>query len=116
MRASRYFARSPHTVDLILRFLFIGSRLCSALLSALPSRRHPCASLVLHLHQVEQGTCTPKLSNMFGTQRKSPGHNRGNVKTYLLSLQRSPRIPLRLAQSNVHSVRPPDPVESRIIS
>src|ERR1700730_9901899 len=34
-----------------------------------PSRRRPCASLALHLHQVEQGICTPKLSNMFGTQQ-----------------------------------------------
>lgn len=31
------------------------------------------ASLALHLHQVEQGACTPKLSNMFGTQQKSRG-------------------------------------------
>jgi hypothetical protein len=32
-------------------------------------RRRPCASLALHLHQVEQGTFTPKLSNMFGTPK-----------------------------------------------
>jgi hypothetical protein len=30
-----------------------------------------CASLVLHLHQIGQGT-PPKLSNMFGTQHKGP--------------------------------------------
>ena len=40
--------RMPH-----IRFLFIGSRLCSTLLSDPASRRRPCASLTLHLHQVE---------------------------------------------------------------
>src|SRR5881392_315493 len=38
-----------------IRFLFIGSRLCSALLSGPASRRvlfHPCASLSLHVHHV----------------------------------------------------------------
>ena len=35
-----------------IRFLFIGSRVCSALPSDPASRRCPCASLVLHLHQV----------------------------------------------------------------
>jgi hypothetical protein len=29
-----------------------------------------CASLAFHLHQVGQGTCTPKLLKMFGTQWK----------------------------------------------
>ena len=52
-----------------IRFLFVGSRLCSTLPSDPASRRRPCASLVLHLHQVGQGTFTPKLSNMLGTQR-----------------------------------------------
>jgi hypothetical protein len=40
--------RMPH-----IRFLFIGSRLCSAFPSDPASRRRPCASLTLHLHQVE---------------------------------------------------------------
>jgi hypothetical protein len=44
----------------------------STLLSDPALRRRPCASLALHLHQVEQGTFTPKLSNMFGTHGK--GH------------------------------------------
>ena len=38
-----------------IQFLYIGSRLCSALLSGPASRRvlfHPCASLTLHLHLV----------------------------------------------------------------
>jgi hypothetical protein len=51
-----------------IRFLFVRSRFCSTLLSDPASRRRPCASLALHLHQVVQGTCTPQLSNMLGTQ------------------------------------------------
>ena len=51
-----------------IRFLFVGSRLCSTLPSDHASRRRPCASLALHLHQVVQGTFTPKLSNMLGTR------------------------------------------------
>jgi len=34
-----------------IQFLFIGSRVCSVLLSDLASRLSPCASLTLHLHQ-----------------------------------------------------------------
>src|ERR1035438_8179736 len=56
-----------------IRFLYIGSYVCSALLSDAPSRLRPCVSLSLHLHQVVKGTCTPELSNMLGTQRKTPG-------------------------------------------
>ncbi len=51
-----------------IRFLFVGSRLCSTLPSDSPSRFCPCALLVLHLHQVAQGTLTPKLSDMSDTQ------------------------------------------------
>ena len=53
----------------LIRFLYIGSCVCSALLSDLASRRRPCASLLLHLHQVVEGTCTPELSNMLGTRQ-----------------------------------------------
>jgi hypothetical protein len=35
-----------------IRFLSIGARLCSTLPSDPASRRRPCASLILHLHQV----------------------------------------------------------------
>ncbi len=35
-----------------IRFLSIGTRLCSTLPSDPASRRRPCASLILHLHQV----------------------------------------------------------------
>jgi len=59
--------RMPH-----IRFLFIGPRVCSTLLSALGSRRCRCASLSLHLHQVVKRTFTSKLSNMLGTREYSP--------------------------------------------
>src|SRR4029077_2626063 len=51
-----------------IRFLLVGSLLCSTLPSDGPSRFRPCALLVLHLHQVAQGTFTPKLSDMSDTQ------------------------------------------------
>ena len=54
----------------LIRFLYIGSCVCSTLLSDPASRRRPCASLSLHLHQVVRGTFTPKLSNMLGTQTR----------------------------------------------
>ena len=59
-----------------IQFLYIGSRLCSALLSGPASRRvlfHPCASLSLHVHHVVKRTFTSKRSNMLGTHRKGPG-------------------------------------------
>src|SRR5205814_2759670 len=37
--ASRFLARSPAAVGLVIRFLFIGSRLCSTLLSRSEERR-----------------------------------------------------------------------------
>jgi len=55
----------------LIRFLSIGSYVCSTLLSDPASRRRPCASLSLHLHQVVKGTFTLKLSNMLGTQGRS---------------------------------------------
>jgi len=54
----------------LIRFLYIGSYVCSTLPSDPASRRRPCASLSLHPHQVVKGTFTPKLSNMLGTQRE----------------------------------------------
>src|SRR5262249_12027403 len=47
-----------------IRFLFVGSRLCSTLPSDSPSRFCPCALLVLHLHQVAQGPFPPNLPDM----------------------------------------------------
>ncbi len=52
-----------------IRFLYIGSRLCSALLSG-RVLFHPCASLSLHVHHVVKRIYTSKLSNMLGTQTK----------------------------------------------
>ena len=54
-----------------IRFLSIGSRLCSTLPSDPASRRRPCASLALRRHQAGQRTFTSKLSNMLGTQQKT---------------------------------------------
>jgi len=62
---------APHGMPHI-GFLFIGSYVCSTLLSDPTSRRRPCASLALHLHQVGQGTCTPELSNTLSTQKIAP--------------------------------------------
>jgi hypothetical protein len=63
--------RMPH-----IRFLSIGSHVCSTLLSDPASRRRPCASLSLHLHQVVKRTFTFELSNMLGTHEdgaRAPG-------------------------------------------
>jgi hypothetical protein len=43
------------------------------LIRFLYSQRRPCASLLLHLHQVVEETYTPELSNMLGAQRKAAG-------------------------------------------
>ena len=56
----------------LIRFLFIGSYVCSTLLSDPASRRRRCASLSLHLHQVVKRTFTSKLSNMLGTRKYPP--------------------------------------------
>ena len=53
-----------------IRFLYIGSRVCSTLPSNPTSRRRPCASLSLHLYQVVKRTFTSKLSNVLGGPRK----------------------------------------------
>src|SRR5207249_9928633 len=65
----------------LIRFLYIGSCVCSALLSDPVSRRRPCASLSLHLHQVVKGTFSPKLSNMLGTPTAPPAPLRGRRGT-----------------------------------
>ena len=51
-----------------IRFLSIGSRLCSTLPPDPASQRCPCASLALQHHPSGQRTLTSKLSNMLGTQ------------------------------------------------
>ena len=42
-----------------IRFLFIGSRLCSTLPSDPASRRRPCASLILRRHRLDRGLAPP---------------------------------------------------------
>jgi hypothetical protein len=77
-------------------FLFIGSHLCSTLLSDHASQRRPCASLSLLLHQDGKRTFTSKLSNMLGTPKQSPRRSGGlhTNRTLLTSLP--PRLPWRL--------------------
>jgi hypothetical protein len=53
----------------LIRFLYIGSHVCSTLLSDPALQRRPCASLSLHLHQVVKRTFTFELSNMLGTRK-----------------------------------------------
>ena len=80
-----------------IRFVFVRSRFGSALLSDAASRRRPCASLALHLHQVVQGTCTPRLSNMLGTRL-----NRSAVGKTQVSF--TSRRPQQLAPSTLTSL------------
>src|SRR5947209_7038930 len=73
-----------------IRLLFEGSRFRSTLPSDGPSRFRPCASLVLHLHQVAQGTFTPRLPDMPGTQDAAPlpagidGHFGPDLRRFVL--------------------------------
>jgi hypothetical protein len=53
-----------------IRFLYIGSRICSTLPSDPASRRRPCASLSLLLYQDVKRTYTSKLSIMLGVPKK----------------------------------------------
>src|SRR3954464_13496181 len=87
--------RLPH-----VRFLFVGLRFRSTLPSDGPSRFRPCASLVLHLHQVAQGTFTPRLPDMPGTppglgRAKGPargaGHDTGATGPALSAPRRTSR-------------------------
>ncbi len=54
-----------------IRFLYIGSYVCSTLPPDPVSRRRPCALLPVRLDQVAGGTFTPELSNMPGTKMKA---------------------------------------------
>ena len=85
-----------------IRFLFVRSRFCSTLLSDAASRRRPCASLALHLHQVVQGTCTPKLSNMLGTQLTRFA---GDVS--IADLRRCSQLAILPAAALLSSLQPP---------
>src|SRR5208282_3946337 len=70
---SRSAARSSDPDCLDIRLLFVRTRFRSTLPSDGPSRFRPCASLVLHLHQVAQGTFTPRLLDMPSTQPRHAG-------------------------------------------
>src|ERR1044071_7743060 len=92
------FAAHGPLVRLVLppiRFLFVGSRVCSTLPSDGPSRDLicPCASLALRLHQAVQGTFTPKLLNMPDTPCRRPfwgtaGTAPGEVQKFLRDISR----------------------------
>jgi hypothetical protein len=81
-----------------IQFLSIGSYVCSTLLSDPASRRRPCASLSLHLHQVVKRTFTFELSNMLGTPKKGPDES-GPVEQLGFVLVRTPRLLLFLRSS-----------------
>src|SRR5258705_13293061 len=89
IRASLPLASSPEHCLPHIQFLFIGSRLCSTLLSDLTSRFGPCASLSLHLHLVVKRTCTSKLSDMLGTPKTNLGAGRlPNLLFFALSVSK----------------------------
>src|SRR5437764_5289344 len=56
---SRFPARSSGRTSLIIRFLSIGSRLCSTLPSNPASRRRSCASLILRSIKLDRGLAPP---------------------------------------------------------
>ena len=79
--------RRPH-----IRFLFIGSRLCSTLPSDPASRRRPCASLSLLLHQDVKRTCTSKLLNNARRTMGRPGGIRRACFSVFTLLVKSSRV------------------------
>ena len=87
-----------------IRFLFVGSRFRSTLPSDSPSRFCPCVSLVLHLHQVAQGTFTPRLLGMPSTQdgrlRRPPLRGAFGI----LDRSCAPRLPAVVGTKGVPSV------------
>jgi len=87
-----------------IRLLFVGSRFRSTLPSDSPSRFCPCVSLVLHLHQVAQGTFTPRLLGMPSTQ----GRARKRAPQAVASLDRScaPRRLQAVGTKGVPTIRP----------
>ena len=81
-------------------FLFIGSRLCSALLSDPASRRCPCASLSLLLHQDVKRAFTSKLSNMLGTHSRTPLRRRGGSASTCCNTRRESLRICRVTRSS----------------
>ena len=70
----KYGLRDPWsarpTLTPLIRFLYIGSRICSTLPSNPASRRRPCASLSFLLYQDGKRTYTSKLSTLLGVPKK----------------------------------------------
>ena len=101
-----------------IRFLYIGSYVCSTLLSDPPSPKRPCASLSLHLHQVVKRTFTFELSNMLGTPKKGgpegpPQWGRVQVHAFLrdacstrrwLFTLKTPKTPFALMKATFRSI------------
>ncbi len=82
-----------------IRFLFVRPRVCSTLPSDPASRRRPCASLVLHLHQVAQGTFTPKTPDMPGTQDRPPaGRVAAALRAVLDSVRRQSKLASKVSR------------------
>jgi hypothetical protein len=98
----------------LIRFLFIGPYVCSTLLSDPASRRRPCASLSLHLHQVVKRTFTFELSNMLGTLavgiRVAPHPPHGSVRALLthtaLTLDEGVKAPFRIRMQYCRTGKP----------
>ncbi len=78
---------TPH-----IRFLFVGSPLCSTLPSDVPSRVRPCASLVLHLRQVARGLSPISRQALPGTP-KNAAKCRNTSPRFLLGLLRRQSTP-----------------------
>ena len=74
-----------------IRFLFVRPRLRSTLPSDGPSRFRPCALLVLHLHQVAQGTFTPRALAVPST-RDDAKHRRRRRREAILEFEGLSRI------------------------
>ena len=70
----------------LIRFLSIGSRFCSALLSETTSQWPPCVSLSLLLHQDVKRNYTSKLLNMLGTRQACPRFQRGRSSQFFLGV------------------------------
>ena len=99
----------------LIRFLFISPYVCSTLLSDPASRRRPCASLSLHLHQVVKRTFTFELSNMLGTLAVGttiadrPPHRsvRARLRIRLLPRMSGGEANIRIGMQNAGSWNPP---------
>src|SRR5713101_3637299 len=72
-RASRSLARSPWSAPPPIRFLFVGSRFRSPLLSALPLGHSPCGSLGVAATSFPKGLSPPGHAHAGHTSKNRPG-------------------------------------------